>query len=95
MIAKLREDGEMGIVPNFQFLFSQEASQPLPCILNLRNTRISVFPEGEEFLVMLYGFAFPAFLLINLAQHVEALGVDITVTESARCKRINPLKSKD
>ncbi len=46
----------MGIVPNFQFLFSQEASQPLPCILNFSNARISVFPEFKEFLIMLYGF---------------------------------------
>jgi len=32
-------------------------------ILNLNNTRVSVFPEVEEFLVMLYGFGLPAFLL--------------------------------
>jgi hypothetical protein len=44
MIAKLREDGEMGIVPNFQFLFSQEASQPLSCIPNLSYPRANVFP---------------------------------------------------
>jgi hypothetical protein len=38
-----------------------QPSQPLRCILNLSNTRVGVFPEGEEFLVMIYGFA--AFLL--------------------------------
>jgi hypothetical protein len=27
----------------------------LPRILHLRNTQVSVFPEIEEFLVMLYG----------------------------------------
>jgi hypothetical protein len=53
MIAKLREDGEMGIVPNFQFLLSQEPSQPLFRILNLSYSRVSVFPEVEEFLVTL------------------------------------------
>jgi len=42
--------------------FSQ-LRQPLPGILNLRNTRISLFPEVEEFLVMLYGFTFLAYLL--------------------------------
>jgi hypothetical protein len=36
-----------------------QPSQPLLCILNLSKTRISVFPEVEEFLVMLYGFGFP------------------------------------
>lgn len=85
----------MGIVPNFQFLFSQEASQLLLRILNLSNTRVSILPEVEEFLIMLYGFGFIALLFVNLTQHVEAFGIDITVTESARGKRINPLKSKD
>lgn len=37
-----------------------QPSQPLPCILservNLSNTRASVLTEGEEFLVVLYGF---------------------------------------
>gem|GEM_PF-2927033 len=33
------------------------------CIHRLRNIRISGFPEVEEFLVMLYGFVLPAFLL--------------------------------
>ncbi|MCK4824350.1 hypothetical protein KA005_51840, partial [bacterium] len=34
-----------------------QPSQPFPRILNLSNTRVSVFPEVEEFLVMLRGFA--------------------------------------
>ncbi len=40
-------------------------------ILNLSNTRVSVFPEVEEFLVILYGFA-DYFLLreIHPAQQV-------------------------
>jgi len=33
-----------------------QRGQPLPGILDLRQARVSVFPEGEEFLVMLYGF---------------------------------------
>jgi len=33
----------------------------LLCILNLSNTRISVFPEFEEFLVVLDGLALPIF----------------------------------
>ena len=33
-----------------------QPSQPLPGILDLNNTRVSVFPEVEEFLGMLYGF---------------------------------------
>jgi hypothetical protein len=31
-------------------------SQPLPGIFNLSYPRVSVLPEGEEFLVVLYGF---------------------------------------
>ena len=62
MIAKLREDGEMGIVPNFQFLFSQQASPPLLCILNLSYSRISILPEVEEYLIMLYGFCFIVYI---------------------------------
>jgi transposase-like protein len=31
-------------------------------IIYLSNTRVSVLPEGEEFFVVLYGFAFPIFL---------------------------------
>jgi hypothetical protein len=33
-----------------------QPSQPLSGILNLSNTRISVFPEVEEFIVLLDGF---------------------------------------
>ncbi len=33
-----------------------QPSHPLLRILNLSDTRVSVFPEVEEFLVMLYGF---------------------------------------
>ena len=35
--------------------------QPLLSVFHLRYPRVRVFPEGEEFLVMLYGFALPAF----------------------------------
>ncbi len=52
-----------------------QPSQLLFRIIHLSNTRISVSPEVEEFLVMLYGFAFPAFLPVNLSQHVEALSI--------------------
>ncbi|MFB0564713.1 MAG: hypothetical protein ACETWK_03445 [Candidatus Aminicenantaceae bacterium] len=38
-----------------------QPSQPLPGILYLCNTRISVFPEGEELLAVLDGFAFIGF----------------------------------
>ena len=36
------------------------SGKPLPRILNLSNTRVSVFPEVEEFFVVLYGFDFIA-----------------------------------
>ncbi len=35
-----------------------QPSLPLPRIVNLRDTIVSVLQEGEEFLVMLYGFVF-------------------------------------
>ena len=41
------------------------ASRPLLRMLDLRNTRLDVFPEPEEFLVMFYGFDLPAFLLVE------------------------------
>ncbi len=47
---------------------SLQPFKPLPGILNLSNTRVSVLPEIEEFLVMLYGFGFPAFPFKNLVQ---------------------------
>jgi len=34
-----------------------QPSQPLLSILNLSNTRVSVFPEVKEFIIILYGFA--------------------------------------
>ena len=33
-----------------------QSPQPLPRILNLRYPRVSILPQAEEFLVMLYGF---------------------------------------
>ena len=44
-------------------LFPFQYSQPLLRILQLRNTRVSVFPKLEEFLVVVYGFTFLAYLL--------------------------------
>lgn len=37
-----------------------QPSQPLLCIINLRETGIGVFPEGEGFLVIIYDFDFLA-----------------------------------
>jgi hypothetical protein len=34
---------------------SLHLSQPLLRIFDFRNARVSVLPEGEEFLIMLYG----------------------------------------
>jgi len=45
-------------------LLPSQPSQPLYGILNLGYTRVSVFPEVEEFLVMLYGDGFLAFVLL-------------------------------
>ena len=46
----------------FRYSLSSELffklSQPLLCILNLSNTRVSVFPKLEEVLVILYGPGF-------------------------------------
>jgi len=39
-----------------------QPAQRLLGILNLREPRLAVLPEVEEFFVMLYGFVFPAFL---------------------------------
>ncbi len=48
-------------------------SQLLPGILDLREARISVFPEGEEFLIMLFGLVFlliEKLLTLLLLQHL-------------------------
>ncbi|MFB0564434.1 MAG: hypothetical protein ACETWK_01990 [Candidatus Aminicenantaceae bacterium] len=55
-------------IPLLSLVYLNEAlfrlSQPLPRIFNLSNTRVSLFPEVEEFLVMLYGDGFLAFVLL-------------------------------
>jgi len=43
-------------------LMTLQPSQPLSGIFNLSYTRLSVFPEGEEFLIRLYGFTLPVIL---------------------------------
>jgi len=40
---------------------TSQPRQPLLRIIHLRNTRVSVFPEVEESLVMLYGFSLQLF----------------------------------
>jgi hypothetical protein len=40
----------------------------------------------EKFLIVLYGFGCVALLFIDLAEHVEALGVDITIIKSPGCE---------
>ncbi len=46
-----------------------QSSQPLIRIFNLSNARVSVFPEFEEFLVMLYGFGSFAFQALPFILH--------------------------
>ena len=41
-----------------KYLLILQPSQPLSRFVNFREAGIGVFPEGEEFLVMLYGFGF-------------------------------------
>jgi len=45
-------------------LLTLQPSQPLLRILYFSNTRVSVFPEVEEFLIMLYGL--PSSFLLDL-----------------------------
>ena len=35
------------------------------CVFNLRDPGVSVLPKPEEFLIILDGFTFPAFLLVQ------------------------------
>ena len=55
-----------------------QPSPPFSRILYLRDIRVSIPPEVEEFLIMLYSFVLLAFLLVNFAPHEEALGIDIS-----------------
>ena len=60
--------------------------QPLPRIRNLNYPRICIFPEVEEFFVMLYGFSHVALLLKYLTEHIKSLCIDIAMIESAQCE---------
>jgi|GEM_PF-4156634 len=47
-----------------------QPGQPLLRILYLSNTRVGVFPERKEFIVMLDGFAFPTLLFIQFCKTI-------------------------
>ncbi len=49
LCCSLDETNVLGIV-------TLQLRQPLPRIINLSNSRISILPEGEEFLVVLDGY---------------------------------------
>ena len=55
--------GTPGQIRTADLLIRRQSHQPLPRILNLSYPRVSVFPEGEEFLVLL-------FLLIHRKVHL-------------------------
>ena len=55
------------------------SSQPLLRIFHFREAGIGVFPEVEEFLIVLDGFGFIALLLVDFAQHIEGFGVYVAV----------------
>ena len=59
-------------------LLDFQPRQPLPRVLHLSYPRLSILPEGKEFLVMLYGFGAIALLFADFTQHVEAFCVDIS-----------------
>jgi len=40
-----------------------QPSQPLLGVINLSNTKISAFPEVEEFLVVLHSFVSPVYFM--------------------------------
>ena len=49
-----------------------QPSQPLLSVLNLSYPWVSVLPEGEEFLVMVYGFGCVALLFVSLSIYYPA-----------------------
>jgi len=53
------------LIKSFRKSLTLQPSQPLLSILNLSNTRVSVPPEIEEFLLMFYAFVLLAFLLVK------------------------------
>lgn len=61
-----------------------QPSQPLLHIINFMDTRIGVLTRIEELFVVLYGFRCVALLSLDFAEHVEALGVNIAIINSAR-----------
>jgi hypothetical protein len=54
-----------------------QSRQPLSRIINLSYPRVSVLPEVEEFLVMLYGFGSPI-LSYRVVVEVESCGLRLT-----------------
>ncbi len=63
--------------------------RPLPRILHLSDPRVSVLPEDEEFFVMLYGCV--ALVFVYLAEHLEALGIDLAI-EGARLMKYGEIR---
>jgi len=47
-------------IDNFSELLALQPSQPLLRILHLNNTMVSIFPESEEFLIMIDVLSFLA-----------------------------------
>jgi hypothetical protein len=57
-------------INQYRNLIASQPSQPLLSILNFRNTRISILPEGEEFLTVLFygsGWNYSKFIFLSSA----------------------------
>jgi hypothetical protein len=76
------------MVVGIQFTVSIRAIisiQP-PSPSHLSYPRVSLLPQVEEFLVMLYGFGCVTQLFVDLAQHVEAFCIYIKCSAENKCE---------
>jgi len=71
------------------FLSRFQIHQPFLRILSLSNTRIGVLPEVKEFLVMLYGFALIAFLVV-LPKIPKVIFLALSSSENVGCRVMVP-----
>src|SRR4030042_2306307 len=65
----------------------REARQPLPGILDFGPAGVGIFPEIEEFPVLLGGFGFLSLLFAYFSKLVIGLSIDIAVAQPADSQR--------
>jgi len=61
---------------------AHQPGQPLPGIINLGNTGVGVLPEVQELVIVFAGLGSVAQLLVDLAEMVEAPGIEVAIYQA-------------